>query len=75
LNFDAAKETVVLCQNARGNDSGGFRVTAHAVDVRNENEVDKFVTDVANTHGRIDVFVDTAGLSLLSVPDMVWHDI
>ncbi|KAK8062320.1 hypothetical protein PG997_014417 [Apiospora hydei] len=61
LNLDAAKETVVLCQNARDKDSGGFKATAHAVDVRNEDEVDGLIAQVASTHGRIDVLINTAG--------------
>ncbi|KAK8030028.1 hypothetical protein PG993_011319 [Apiospora rasikravindrae] len=61
LNLDAVKETVVLCQDARDNDSGGFKATAHAVDVRNEDEVDSLIAQVASTYGRIDVLINTAG--------------
>ncbi|KAI1409641.1 short-chain dehydrogenase/reductase SDR [Hypoxylon sp. FL1857] len=62
LNLDAAKDTATLCQNIkRPADLGYINVAAHPVDVRDEASVDGLVTKVAETHGRIDVLVNTAG--------------
>ncbi|KAK6836737.1 NAD(P)-binding protein [Apiospora arundinis] len=61
LNIEAAKETVALCNDLRGGTTDGFRATAHAIDVRNEGDVDDFIAEVVHSHGRIDVLVNTAG--------------
>lgn len=61
LNLDAVKETATLCRNVERPSS--FTVAAHPVDVRDEASVNGLITQVANTYGRIDVLVNTAGVS------------
>ncbi|KAI1097531.1 short-chain dehydrogenase/reductase SDR [Jackrogersella minutella] len=62
LNLDAAKETATLCRDIkRPGNSGYVDVATHSVDVCDETSVDDLVTQVAKTHGRIDVLVNTAG--------------
>ncbi|OTA96137.1 hypothetical protein M434DRAFT_393218 [Hypoxylon sp. CO27-5] len=63
LNLDAAKETATLCQNIkRPSDSRSLNVAAHLIDVRDEASVDSLITKVTETHSRIDVLVNTAGV-------------
>ncbi|KAI1206600.1 short-chain dehydrogenase/reductase SDR [Annulohypoxylon truncatum] len=62
LSLDAVEETATLCRNIHPpRDPGCFKVAAHQLDVRDEASVDGLITQVAKTHGRIDVLVNTAG--------------
>ncbi|CAJ2512711.1 Uu.00g008300.m01.CDS01 [Anthostomella pinea] len=62
MNLDAAKETATACRNIeRPGTPKGLDAAAHPVDVRDETSVDDLITHVAETHGRIDVLVNTAG--------------
>ncbi|KAI0470434.1 short-chain dehydrogenase/reductase SDR [Xylariaceae sp. FL0804] len=61
-NLDEAEKTAALCRDIkRPSVLKPLKTTARLVDVRNEDSVDALVTHVSNTHGRVDVLVNTAG--------------
>ncbi|KAF2967398.1 hypothetical protein GQX73_g6141 [Xylaria multiplex] len=49
---------------ARSRDLGSLETAAYRVDVRDETSVENLVDGVARTYGRIDVFLNTAGLAI-----------
>lgn len=62
--MEAAQETAEMCKNVkRPGDLGSLETAAHQVDVRDETSVNNLVDGVARTYGRIDVLVNTAGVS------------
>lgn len=63
LDLVHATETADLCVDNHHSDKA-FQASAYDVDVRDEASVDNMMTQVVAQHGRIDVLVNTAGVSL-----------
>ncbi|KAI0447748.1 3-oxoacyl-reductase [Xylaria telfairii] len=67
LKMEAAQETAEMCKDVkRPGDLGNLETAAHQVDVRDETSVNNLVDGIARTYGRIDVFVNTAGVGAAS---------
>jgi NAD(P)-dependent dehydrogenase (short-subunit alcohol dehydrogenase family) len=65
INFELAEETAAICQETRSTGLKRLHTAVYSVDVRNEAAVNSLVSEVAETHGRIDILVNTAGVSSL----------
>lgn len=65
LNVEAANDTAAMCSKIERSNNSKCGTFAYHIDVRDEAEVDGFIAQVAERHGRIDVLVNTAGVSLL----------
>jgi len=64
MNLDGAQQTATLCRNVKRpmSETSSVKVVAHSVDVRDEASVDGLISQVVESHGRLDVLVNTAGL-------------
>jgi NAD(P)-dependent dehydrogenase (short-subunit alcohol dehydrogenase family) len=65
LNEDTAKETATLCQKAATDAmrTADLVTDAYPIDVRDETDVNALMEKVKEMYGRLDVFVNTAGVS------------
>ncbi|KAI1439732.1 short-chain dehydrogenase/reductase SDR [Annulohypoxylon stygium] len=66
LNVEAANDTAAMCSKIERSNNSKCGTFAYHIDVRDEAEVDGFIAQVAERHGRIDVLVNTAGTAVSS---------
>ena len=63
INLEAAKQTAEKSQSYKAGNISDYKVHALHVDVRDENSVGQMVDEAKSLFGRIDYFVNTAGVS------------
>ena len=63
INLEAAKQTAEKSQSCKAGNITDYKVHALHVDVRDESSVGQMVDEVISLFGRIDYFVNTAGVS------------
>ena len=62
--MEAAKQTAEMSQSRKAGHLTNYKVHALHVDVRDEDGVQQMVDEATSLFGRIDYFVNTAGVSL-----------
>ena len=63
INLEAAKQTAEKSQSCKAGHVTDYKVHALHVDVRDESSVGQMVDEAKSLFGRIDYFVNTAGVS------------
>ena len=63
INLEAAKQTAEQSQSCKAGHVTDYKVHALHVDVRDESSVGQMVDEAKSLFGRIDYFVNTAGVS------------
>ena len=63
INLEAAKQTAEKSQSCKAGNVTDYKVHALHVDVRDESSVGQMVDEAKSLFGRIDYFVNTAGVS------------
>lgn len=67
INMEAAKQTAKMSQSRKANHLTDYKVHALQVDVRDEDSVQQMVNQAKSLFGRIDYFVNTAGVGSIIV--------
>ena len=63
INLEAAQQTAEMSQSRKAGHLSDYKVHALYVDVRDEKSVQQMVNEAKSLFGRIDYFVNTAGVS------------
>ena len=63
INLEAAKQTAEMSQSRKAGNVTDYKVHFLHVDVRDESSVERMVDEAKSLFGRIDYFVNTAGVS------------